>query len=113
MDSVKKGFVQHLRETLNSEKFDDGLRAVFGTPHRRTKFLNGELAVGDVTHAELLGLAKLLDVTPFSIYSEFGVASNNVKSVELEQLQFVHITVAPDKETAIREIEKFEAAKAA
>lgn len=68
----------------------DNTRSLFVSPHRYTKVCNDPARA---TMAELLELAKRLDVRPIYLFSEFKLASNSLSSLELQLLK------AADKKT--------------
>jgi hypothetical protein len=103
-------FEEYLKGKLTAVEFVDGLKDLFGSPHRRTKVLENPRIV---THKELLELAELLNVQPLTLFMEYKVAFGTLSQREVEQLQFVFLTVAPDKQAAIRYIEEKEKAIAA
>ncbi len=104
---MKNSLEDYLKGKLTAADFEEGLKNLFGSPHRRTKVLENPRIV---KHSELLELAQLLDVQPLTLYAEYQVAFGTLTQREVEQLQFVFVTVASDKEAAIHYIEKFEEA---
>jgi hypothetical protein len=81
-------FETYLKGKLTHRQFEEGLRELFGTPHRRTKALN---MPSSITHAELLKLSKFLDVSAHTLYTSFGVGSGALEKLEVEMLEFVHL----------------------
>lgn len=107
---MENKFEEFLKKNLSATQFEEDLRVLFGSPHRRTKVLENPRIV---THKELLELAELLDVQPLTLFMEHKVAFGTLSQKEVELLEFVFVTVAPDKDGAIKTIEKYQAAMAA
>jgi hypothetical protein len=83
---MKQEFEAYLRGVLSSKDFEEGLRELFGSAHRRTKVLRD---CSILSHAELLELADLLNVSPMFLIQEFGAAAglterevNNLRAVQ-------------------------------
>lgn len=90
--NMESKFEEYLKGKLTTSQFEDGLRNLFGSPHRRTKVLaNAKI----ISHSELLDLAELLDVTSFSLFTEFQCGMDALSLREIEQLEMIHGFVAP------------------
>ena len=70
---------------MSARAYEQELRQIFGTSHRRTKILRDP---GMINHAELLELSDLLHVPPLFLVDEFG-AADNLTEREKENLRAV------------------------
>lgn len=89
---TENNFYNYLKANLPTEKFNEGLKSLFGSPHRRTKALNDPTTI---THAELIELADLLDTSAWQLYHKMEVGKEVVTEKEAEQLLLVHNLTMP------------------
>ena len=107
---MQSNLKDYLKGKLSIGQYEEGLRELFNSPHRRTKVLeNAAIA----THAELLALAAMCNVSAYSMFTEYGVAKENLTLLEIQNLEYIFVSIAPDKAKAQQYIERKEAAMAA
>lgn len=84
---TENNFHNYLKANLPTEKFNEGLKSLFGSPHRRTKALNDPTTI---THAELIELADLLRTSAWMLCNDFEVGKEVLTEKEKEQIRLVH-----------------------
>lgn len=88
---MENDFTTYLAENLSQSQFENALREVFGSAHRRTKALNDPQII---THQELLELAGLLGVPAIDLVERFSVGAEKVSEKEVQNLRLLAKAVA-------------------
>ena len=81
-----ENFESYLKNSLTLTEYEQDLRLIFNSAHRRTKVL---IAPWTATHSELLSLADLMGVAAINLVDDYKVATENLSEREIANLRLV------------------------
>ena len=74
-------FEQYIASNLSKEDYENLEKHLSSSPHRKTKILrNPKIA----NNHEVLVFAQLLNCTAYQLFEEFGLGSNSLSDLEIE-----------------------------